>query len=815
MATATVQPEWRAPQAPDARVRERLPRLSVYNSLTRSKTPFVPRDVEGVAVGWYACGPTVYDDAHLGHARNYVSTDIIRRILTDYFKFRVTFVMNITDVDDKIILAARQQYLLSQWLAEYTTVDQDVRDVATEAFGAYLEKNLPLLGADVKPAAYDERTNEVYGHVLQGESVDRQGPPGDREAKIKMHLKAAASAAEALRFTHIAMGEFAAKASGVLLPYIDQLEKNTITGKDHNMFTKLTKQYEQRFFDDMASLNVRYPDKLTRVTEYGPQIVDYVKQIQDNGYAYENEGSVYYDTHAWESSGGVYARLEPWNRNDKELQQDGEGSLSTKKAGFKRSGADFALWKASKEGEPSWSSPWGEGRPGWHIECSAMASDVLGKQFDIHSGGIDLAFPHHDNELAQSEAYWAKSGKESEQWVNYFLHMGHLSIQGSKMSKSLKNFTTIREALAKGDWTPRGLRIVFLLGAWRDGLEITGEVVKAGKAWEEKLDNFFVKVRDIQDRNAPHGQYLNGVTDGISQLTTGLDNNGTEAILDEALEEAETKFHAALCDSFDTPAAMRVLSDLITAYNSEKKVPNTTSLLIAQWVTDMVVMFGLDPLYKPGQTGWSGLDIPDRAKPFIRPLSELRDRIREQAKAGAIDTAALGSQLSDKDTIYASTQPYANAYAEFQRRLAGLIAQPSGATSGEWLAVCDWVRDCTLWDLGIYLEDREGLPALVRPLSWSLREERAGRERGVAAKAAAKAKAKEEAAAVEQGKMDKGKLSHLEMFRTSEYVEWDAEGFPLRDAEGKELAKSRGKKLRKDYERQRKAHEGWLAAQGA
>lgn len=134
----------------------------------------------------------------------------------------------------------------------------------------------------------------------------------------------------------------------------------------------------------------------------------------------------------------------------------------------------------------------GEGRPGWHIECSAMASDILGKQFDIHSGGIDLAFPHHDNELAQSEAYWCPHGKPTDgvQWVNYFLHMGHLSIQGSKMSKSLKNFTTVREALSKGDWTPRGLRIVFLLGAWKDGLEITPEVVKGAVAWEERVNNF-------------------------------------------------------------------------------------------------------------------------------------------------------------------------------------------------------------------------------------------------------------------------------------------------------------------------------------
>ena len=107
---------------------------------------------------------------------------------------------------------------------------------------------------------------------------------------------------------------------------------------------------------------------------------------------------------------------------------------------------------------------------------------------DIHSGGVDLAFPHHDNELAQSEAYWQDKSHHHRQWVNYFLHMGHLSIQGSKMSKSLKNFTTIRDALGRGDWTPRGLRIVFLLGGWKEGVEITEDLVKAGSSWEDKLD---------------------------------------------------------------------------------------------------------------------------------------------------------------------------------------------------------------------------------------------------------------------------------------------------------------------------------------
>ena len=704
--------------------------------------------------------------------------------------------MNITDVDDKIILAARQDYLLSRWLAKHKEVDSDVRDTTTQAFVAHLQKNLPQTSHQVEPETFVEEADRAYGHVLQGKSAANDGsPPGDKEAKIKMHLNTARSAAEALRTSKSSLDEFAAKASGVLLPYIDSKESHTVQGRDHEIFFKLPKRYEERFFEDMKSLNVRYPDKLTRVTEYGPHIVEFVKRIQENGFAYEHEGSVYYDIGAFESSGGEYARLEPWNRNDKELQADGEGSLSTKQTSFKRSAADFALWKASKQGEPSWPSPWGEGRPGWHIECSAMASDTLGKEFDIHSGGIDLAFPHHDNELAQSEAYWCPDGKprEGQQWVNYFLHMGHLSIQGSKMSKSLKNFTTIREALQNGDWTPRGLRVVFLLGSWKDGLEITGEVVKAAVAWEERVNNFFLKVRDLQQRN--------------SSLSLNGSANGSIIDLGKSLETAKMRFHDALCDSFDTPAAMRIISDLITAYNSEKYVQLPTTFAIGQWVSDVVQMFGLDAeKSKPGQIGWSGIDIPEKAKPFVFPLAQLRDKVRGQAIAGQIEIKELG-RMEDKDTTFSSNQPYANANADFQRKIVAL--HDKGAEPKEYLAACDYLRDTVLWNLDIYLEDRENAPALVRPLSASLRQERKDREAILASKAAAKEKAKADAEAAEKEKLEKGKISHLEMFRTSEFSEWDPEGLPIKDAEGKEIAKSKGKKLRKDWERQKKLHEAY------
>lgn len=363
--TARRQPPWTPPESLASGTSNGLPALRISNSLTRSKDAFAPADPAGKAVGWYTCGPTVYDDAHLGHARNYVSTDILRRIMKDYFGFKVNFVMNITDVDDKIILRGRQQYLLSKFKQEHGgssegDVPAPVLDAATKAFAAYVKKNLPLLPADTTPESLTTEAAKAYSKIVAGQLA------GDADAKLSMHINTASTAAEALKSPR-KLADFYANTEDTLLPYLDSLHGSSIDSKDHSIFLHLTQKFEERFFEDMRSLNVLYPDVITRVTEYIPQVIGFVEKVLANDFAYKTpDGSVYFDIAAFEKAGHDYARLEPWNRNDQALLADGEGSLSDKTA-RKRNESDFALWKASKSGEPSWASPWGDGRPGWYV----------------------------------------------------------------------------------------------------------------------------------------------------------------------------------------------------------------------------------------------------------------------------------------------------------------------------------------------------------------------------------------------------------------------------------------------------------------
>ncbi|PQE21779.1 hypothetical protein CJF30_00010990 [Rutstroemia sp. NJR-2017a BBW] len=803
-----------------------MDQLKVHNSLKPgAPVPFVP--IEKGKVSWYVCGPTVYDHSHLGHARNYVSTDIIRRIMKHYFQFDVKFVMNITDVDDKvgcanirwrgnIILKARRQKLLELEKSK-TYTEAELAKLAAEAFQSYAKANLPALledGSELTPRNYEERRDAAYGKVLAGGALTGEGKPGDAEAKMKMHLSNLSAAAKAIQEEKVFGG-----ADEILLPYLDSLYKDSIDAKDHSIFTRVTQYWEEQFMQDMDDLNVMKPDVITRVTTYVPQIATFVEKIIEKGFAYESEGSVYFDIGAFEKAGNPYARLRPESRNDKALQEEGEGSLS-KNLGGKRGPGDFALWKKSKSGEPSWPSPWGEGRPGWHIECSVMASDVLGSKMDIHSGGIDLAFPHHDNELAQSEAYFCEHGHGPHEWVNYFLHMGHLSIAGSKMSKSLKNFQTIRDALAT-DYTPRGMRIVFLMGRWNDGVEISPELRLAAEGWEATVNNFFVNVKSLL------------VEADAESTPVDLDSLTLHSELQTALDKAQKDLHTALTESFDTPRAMLTIQELIKESNIHINTHNADVNVrglekVARWVTKILGIFGLDANAKAPYDGlgWISASTNSNLSPqeLVAPYATVLKNVKQEIEDMSLNTETLDKLLAaDVDAQFASlvsagskdqeklALPYIRAIAKTRHELRKVAA--TSEHKKQILSLSDRIRDTDLTNLGVYLDDRPNdqeslIKFIPKEELLAQKEEKAAKERE---KAAQKEEARLAREKLEQEKIEKAKVNPLEMYKDDRFSEWDAEGLPTKTKDGKDVPKSALKKLKKDWEKQKKAHEDWKA----
>lgn len=259
---------------------------------------------------------------------------------------------------------------------------------------------------------------------------------------------------------------------------------------------------------------------------------------------------------------------------------------------------------------------------------------------------------------------------------------------------------------------------------------------------------------------------------------------------------------------------MATISDLISSFNSVDRlvISSTTTRKIACWVTSMVNIFGLNGTALPDDDtiGWSGIGISEEAKPYLIPLSKLRDCLRQKARSPEGVTANQAHQLTQSSiqlptSDISNPNPYSDVLQRFQSQIATI--QPSPSLSSQILHICDQIRDVDLWSLDIYLEDREGAqPALIRPVTKELRAARHEREERERQKHAAKLERDIEAGA----KADKGRLSQQDMFRTEEYSEWDQEGLPLKDKEGVELTKSRTKKLKKDWERQKKLHEAWI-----
>ena len=342
--------------------------LSVFNTLSRSIEPFVPLDPKGEKVGLYCCGPTVHDFAHIGNFRTFVFTDIVRRYL-NFKGYKVHHVMNITDVEDKII----------------------------------------------------RRVNE-----------------------------------------------------------------------SNKSLSEFTREYEDAFFNDLKALGCLMPDDQPHATKFIGPIIELIKKLVKRGIAYRtNDGSVYFSIENYRKVGNCYGQLLNLNLDE---MRPGERVSSDEYE--KESIADFALWKSrtKEDGKIFWNSPWGEGRPGWHIECSAMSMELLGPSFDLHLGGEDLVFPHHEDEIAQSEGACLQC--DGQKFVKYWMHASHLLVEGKKMSKSLGNFFTLRDLLAKG-FAGREVRYLLISAHYRETFNFTLDNLGGAKTALGRIDECTSKLREL------------------------------------------------------------------------------------------------------------------------------------------------------------------------------------------------------------------------------------------------------------------------------------------------------------------------------
>ncbi|GFO03375.1 cysteine--tRNA ligase, cytoplasmic-like [Plakobranchus ocellatus] len=717
------QPKWVPPSNEDS------PRLRLYNSLTRQKEEFVPQ--KGNTVTWYNCGPTVYDASHMGHARSYISFDILRRVLSDYFNYDIFYCMNITDIDDKIIMRARQNFLMSQYIESKPDAEKLKLDV---------EKAFMLLDEKIAAAEGDE-------------------------AKLKMLNKSKANLQTLMDCGDTERIISSPEAKDVLAPWIDKQKGSEVT--DNSIFSDLPKYWEEEFHKDMEALNVLPADVLTRVSEYVPEIVTYVQKIIDNGYAYESNSSVYFDTKAFDASPDhFYAKMVPEAFGDNKALAEGEGELSAAaEKQEKRNVTDFAVWKASKPGEPSWDSTWGKGRPGWHIECSVMASEILGKSMDIHSGGFDLKFPHHDNELAQAEAYFGNGN-----WVRYFVHSGHLTIDGCKMSKSLKNFVSIKEVLTQ--YTARQVRLLYLLHAWKDTLDYSRKTMDVALEFEKTLNEFFLTVKDSV-RSIP----ASGCA-AWSKWTT------SEVQLNEKFIQTKEGVHQALCDNVDTRSAMDHIRELVSAGNTyisaarkSQRVVNRALLLnSATYITDLLKIFGAIPKNQAigfPQEGAQNENLEEAVMPHLSAFATFRDSVRTMARA---------------------------------------------QKAFDILSLCDEVRDVILPELGVRLEDHEGAPPVIKMVSREvLLKEREEKMKLEQEKKAEKERLKKKKEAEQAAKNAQDRIPPSDLFKSEadKYSAFDDRGIPTHDASGQELTKSALKKLVKQYEAQEKKYSKYLKSVAA
>jgi len=470
--------------------------LRIFNVLGREKQDFIPLH-EG-RVSMYVCGPTVYDDAHLGHAKTYVSFDVVARYLR-YSGYDVLYVQNLTDVghlhetgEDKLLSKARQLQAKPMQIAEH---------------------------------------------------------------------------------------------------------------------------YARSYMDDMRALNVQPPDIQPRATGHIPEQIAMVQELIAKGNAYEVEGNVYFDV----TSAPDYGKL-----SNRRLEEQEAGSREAVR-GEKRHPADFALWKrAEEEHIMRWNSPWGEGFPGWHIECSAMARKYLGPTFDIHGGGVDNIYPHNENEIVQSEC-----ANDSE-FARYWMLVGSLTVDSVKMSKSLGNFLRIHDTLKA--YRPEVVRMFSINAHYSSPADYSDEAMQSIKAGWERLYGAVRLTRQMMN-HAPESE------DGNRFL--------------ERLEKGKAQFIDRMDDDFNTPQAVAVLQELTRDVNTLLNDGAAVGLSVLKAINDTYNQLGGEVLGIIPATDTAGKLNEDRENALIEMLVALRAQARankDYAESDRIrdELANIGVMLEDR-----------------------------------------------------------------------------------------------------------------------------------------------------------------------
>ena len=312
---------------------------------------------------------------------------------------------------------------------------------------------------------------------------------------------------------------------------------------------ELTERFISAYFDDITALGCKKADAHPRVTEHMDDIIEFIKVLIDKGYAYESQGDVYYRTRKFDG----YGKLSHQSIDD--LQVGARIEVGEKK----EDPLDFALWKAVKPGEIFWTSPWGDGRPGWHIECSVMAREHLGDTIDIHAGGQDLTFPHHENEIAQSEAHNDKT------FANYWMHNGYINIDNEKMSKSLGNFVLVNDIRKQID--PQVLRFFMLSVHYRHPINFAQDLVEAAKNGLERIRTAYA---NVQHRLSATANLAEEKDAWLTQIA-----------------EQKSLFEEAMNDDFNTANAVSVLFELARLANVYLQEANTSEEVLKAFLTTM------------------------------------------------------------------------------------------------------------------------------------------------------------------------------------------------------------------------------------